>query len=98
MAEDGRKNNGGNKNAGRKPKADEIKLIEQMDAVMIPHDVWEALSLKVESGDTQAIKTWLGYRYGMPKQIVEQTNTNIDAGKLTDEEIKKINGSLEQSY
>ena len=28
----------------------------------------------------------------------ENTNKNIDAGKLTDEEIKKINDSLEQSY
>jgi len=98
MAEDGRKNNGGNKNAGRKPKADEIKLIEQMDAVLVPESVWMALGEKIEAGDTIAIKTWLSYRYGMPKQVVEQTNTNIDAGKLTDEEIKKINGSLEQSY
>ena len=33
-------------------------------------------------------------------QFVESDNTNknIDAGKLTDEEIKKINDSLEQSY
>ena len=98
MKEDGRKNNGGNKNAGRKPKADEIKLIEQMDAVMVPESVWIALGDKVENGDTQAIKTWLSYRYGMPKQMIEQTTINIDAGKLTDEEIKKINDSLEQSY
>jgi hypothetical protein len=33
---------------------------------------------------------------GKPKETIE--NINIDAGKLTDEEIKKINGSLEQSY
>lgn len=98
MKEDGRKNNGGNKNAGRKPKADEIKLIEQMDAVMVPESVWMALAEKVESGDVQAQKTWLSYRYGMPKQMIEQTTMNIDAGKLTDEEIKKINDSLEQSY
>jgi hypothetical protein len=98
MAEDGRKNNGGNKNAGRKPKADEIKLIEQMDAVLVPLEVWQALAVKVEAGDVQATKTWLSYRYGMPKQMIEQTTINIDAGKLTDEEIKKINGNLEQSY
>ena len=98
MKEDGRKNNGGNKNAGRKPKADEVKLIEQMDAVMVPLEVWQALAAKVESGDVQAQKTWLSYRYGMPKQMIEQTTINIDAGKLTDEEIKKINDSLEKSY
>lgn len=98
MKEDGRKNNGGNKNAGRKPKADEIKLIEQMDAVMVPESVWIALGEKVENGDTQAIKTWLSYRYGMPKQIVEQTNLNVDVKDLDAEEIKRINDSLESKY
>ena len=98
MKEDGRKNNGRNKNAGRKPKADEIKLIEQMDAVMVPESVWIALGEKVENGDTQAIKTWLSYRYGMPKQIVEQTNLNVDVKDLDAEEIKRINDSLESKY
>lgn len=96
---DKRRNNGGHPtNGGRKPKADEIKLIEQMDAVMVPHEVWQALANKVKDGDVQAQKTWLGYRYGLPKQIVEQTNLNVDAGKLTDEEIKRINDQLDKSY
>lgn len=98
MKEDGRKNNGGNKNAGRKPKADEIKLIEQMDAVMVPESVWIALAAKVESGDVQAQKTWLSYRYGMPKQIVEQTNINIEEKDLTDEEIKLIRDNIKNAY
>jgi len=34
----------------------------------------------------------------MPKQVIDQRNINIDAGKLTDEEIKRINDNLEQSY
>ena len=96
---DKRKNNGGHPtNGGRKPKIDEIKLIETMDAVLAPVSAWTALSLKVEEGDVQAIKTWLGYRYGLPKQIVEQTNLNVDACKLTEEKIKKINDSLESKY
>lgn len=98
MAEDRRKYNGGNKNAGRKPKADEIKLIEQMDAVLVPTEVWQALALKVEAGDVQAAKTWLSYRYGMPKQIVEQTNINIEEKDLTDEEIKKIRDNIKNAY
>ena len=98
MADDRRENGGARPGAGRKPKADEIKLIEQMDAVLAPIEAWQALATKVESGDVQAQKTWLSYRYGMPKQMIEQTTINIDAGKLTDEEIKKINDSLEQSY
>jgi hypothetical protein len=96
--EDGRKNNGGNKNAGRKPKADEIKLIEQMDAVLVPLNVWKALAVKIESGDMLAAKTWLQYRYGMPKQVVEQTNLNIDEKELTIDEIKRIRDSVKDAY
>jgi hypothetical protein len=77
--EDGRKNNGGaREGAGRRPKADEIKVIEQMDAVMVPEEVWQSLAKLVRARDTTAIKTWLQYRFGMPKQIIEQTNINPD--------------------
>lgn len=88
---DNRKNNTGTKGnkGGRPPKADEIKLIEQMDAVLVPESVWMALGEKVESGDTNAIKTWLQYRYGMPKQIVENNNFNVDGGNLSPEERQK---------
>jgi hypothetical protein len=74
MIMDGRKNNGGNKNAGRKPKIDEIKVIEQMDAIAVPAQAWRALWVKVEEGDIQAIKTWLSYRFGMPKQQLDVTS------------------------
>lgn len=98
MIEDGRKNNGGNKNAGRKPKIDEITLIETMDAVLVPKEIWIKLADRVKDNDVNAIKTWLGYRFGMPKQIINQTNVNVDATNLTDEEVKLINNNLEQSY
>ena len=76
---DNRKNNGGHSTkgrAGRKPKADEIKLIEQMDSIAAPDKVWKALFDKVQEGDTQAIKTWLQYRFGMPKQVIDQNNNH----------------------
>jgi len=73
------KSHGGARNgAGRKPKADEIRIAEQMDAILAPESVWSALANKVEENDVQAIKTWLGYRFGMPKQTIEQSNTNVD--------------------
>jgi hypothetical protein len=59
--------------SGRKPKADEIKLIEQMDAVAVPVKIWAALLNRCENGDTQAIKTWLNYRFGMPRQQIDVT-------------------------
>jgi hypothetical protein len=98
IMEDGRKNNGGNKNAGRKPKIDEIKLIETMDAIAVPDSVWRMLYAKVLDSDVQAIKTWLQYRYGMPKQIVEQTNINIEEKELTIEEIQRIKQSINGAY
>lgn len=79
---------GKRENAGRKPKADEIKLIEQMDAIAVPESVWKALFDKVKDGDTQAIKTWLQYRYGMPKQVIDQNNTHI----INDFDIKALYG------
>lgn len=60
--------------AGRKPKADEIALIETMDAVLVPAAVWGKLAMKVNKGDVNAIKTWLQYRFGMPKQSIDHSN------------------------
>ena len=59
--------------SGRKPKADEIKIIEQMDAIAVPEDAWRALWNRCQDGDIQAIKCWLNYRFGMPKQQIDVT-------------------------
>jgi hypothetical protein len=59
---------------GRRPKADEITVIESMDAIAVPEQAWNALWNKCQEGDTQAIKTWLNYRFGMPKQNVDVTS------------------------
>ena len=67
------KNGGARPGAGRKPKIQEIKIIEQMDAVSVPNEIWEALLFKVKEGDTAAIKLWLSYRFGMPKQQIDVT-------------------------
>lgn len=96
---DKRKNNGGaRENSGRLKKDDVLSLIESMDAIAVPDSIWKALASKAKNGDTNAIKTWLQYRFGMPKQVIEQKNTNIDATKLTPEEIKMINDNLEKIY
>lgn len=60
-------------NSGRPPKIQEIKLIEQMDSIAVPSEIWEALLFKIKEGDTQAIKLWLSYRFGMPKQQIDLT-------------------------
>lgn len=75
MADGRRYNRGVKGRAGRKSKADEIKVIEQMDAALAPSDAWEALANRVTKGDVQAIKVWLAYRFGQPKQDIN-LNTN----------------------
>jgi hypothetical protein len=49
-------NGGARPGAGRKPKADEIKIIEQMDAIAVPEEAWQALWNRCKDGDIQAIK------------------------------------------
>jgi len=80
------KHGGARKGAGRKPKVDEITLIESMDAVLVPQDAWKKLAEKVKENDVQAIKTWLSYRYGMPKQTIDN-NTNVT---LNDFNVKDV--------
>jgi hypothetical protein len=60
-------------NSGRPPKIQEIKLIESMDAIAVPQEIWKALLFKIQEGDTQAIKLWLSYRLGLPKQQIDVT-------------------------
>ena len=61
-------------NSGRPPKIQEIKLIEQMDAICVPDKIWEALLMKCAQGDTNALKLWLSYRFGLPKQQIDVTS------------------------
>lgn len=91
---------GAREGAGRKPKVQEIKIIEQMDAISVPNEIWEALLFKCKQGDTQAIKLWLSYRFGLPKQQIDVTtngekiappiqwigkNIAIESAKVVDE-------------
>jgi hypothetical protein len=69
-----KKRGGPRPNSGRPPKILEIKLIEQMDAICVPEKIWEALLYKCQQGDTNALKLWLSYRFGLPKQQIDVTS------------------------
>jgi hypothetical protein len=87
MEEQVKKARGGARpNSGRMKKDEVISLIETMDLVKVPENVWKKLGERVEDGDTNAIKTWLQYRYGMPKQVIDQNNTHT----INDFDIKDI--------
>lgn len=68
-----KKHGGARQGAGRPSKVDEISLIEKMDAILVPDIAWQSLATLVQEQDHNAIKTWLSYRYGMPKQSVEHS-------------------------
>jgi len=67
---DGRRNNRGHKGvSGRKPKSDEIALIERLT----PMDdlALAKLQEKIEEGDMKAITLFMNYRFGKAKESKE---------------------------
>lgn len=69
---DGRRNNGGNKNAGRKSKAEEIKLIERLSP--LADMAFQKLKEGVESGDFKFIQLFFHYYAGKPKETKDITS------------------------
>jgi hypothetical protein len=59
---------GARKGAGRKPKADEMKLIERLDNIIDSDVALSKLGELVAKGDLRAIQTYLSYRYGKPSE------------------------------
>jgi len=87
-----KKHGGARPNSGRLKKDELISLIESMDATLVPEEVWKALSDKVKDKDVNAIKTWLSYRYGMPKQTVD-TNTNLTVNDFNLKDVIKFDNT-----
>ncbi len=86
MKEARRKYNGGNKNAGRKPKDDEIKLIKKLDKYIDSEMVFDKLEGLISQNNIKAIELYLSYRYGKPKQSIDQNTTHT----INDFDIKDI--------
>jgi hypothetical protein len=92
---DGRKNNGGNKNAGRKPKAEEQKLIERLSP--LADSGYKALESALKDEQGWAVKLFFEYMYGKPKQQIEQTTMTLDK-EVTQEDIKIIREEFFKKY
>ena len=79
------KNNGGARaGAGRKSKAVEQKLIEKLSP--LDNEAFKQLKKNIANGEKWAIELFFKYKYGMPKQSIDQ-NTNIN---LNEFDISKI--------
>lgn len=70
------KRGGARPGAGRKPKAEEIKIIEEFRKVMPDEKVIRLLASLVEKRNLKAIEIWLSYLYGKPKQMIDANITN----------------------
>lgn len=73
---DKRKFNGGHKTAGRKPKTDEQSLVEKLTPM--EEEALKALADALKNKQPWAVKLFMQYLYGMPKQQVENVNYNTD--------------------
>lgn len=60
--------------SGRKPKADEIKFIERLDNFIDTDLPIEELRNLIKEGNFNAIKLYLEYRYGKPKDSLDITS------------------------
>jgi len=68
---DGRKNNGGHSNGGRKPKAEEVKLIERLTP--LEPQAYEALKKGIEQGEFKFIQMFYHYYAGKPRETKDIT-------------------------
>ncbi len=68
---DKRKNNGGHTTAGRKSKAEEVKLIERLTP--LEPQAYEALKKGIESGEFKFIQMFYHYYAGKPRETKDIT-------------------------
>jgi hypothetical protein len=68
---DKRKNNGGHSNGGRKPKAEEQKLVEKLTPLI--DKAYKALETGLQDDQSWAVKLFFEYLYGKPRQSVDVT-------------------------
>jgi hypothetical protein len=74
MKEDKRKNNGGNKNAGRKSKSEEVKMIERLTP--LEPKAFEALEKGIEEGNFKYVQMFYNYYAGKPKETKDISITS----------------------
>ena len=73
--------------AGRPPKADEVALIERMDKISAPIEALRKLWELASAGDVTALRIWLEYRYGKPRQSVDAI-VGLDLGSVFPDDIE----------
>ena len=103
--EDKRKNNGGHKTAGRKSKAEEEKVNNLfVNALKELYKKETEDEAKIHFIKNTLLESQRGqlfvaeHIFGKAPQEIKQTNFNIEAKDLDDEEIKRIKDALDNAY
>lgn len=78
------KHGGKREGAGRRSKADEIKLIERIDNVIDQDKAMQKLGELVMDGNMQAVKLYFEYRYGKPKESIDLNTTGENLVSFND--------------
>jgi hypothetical protein len=74
---------GAREGSGRKSKADEQSLIEKLSP--LEPLAFKAFGEALEGGKDWAVKLFFQYKFGMPKQVIDQTtNLNVNDFNLKD--------------
>ena len=86
---------GRRKGAGRKPKIEEIKLIERLDNIIESDSVIMKLHKLIKEDNFNAIKLYLEYRFGKPKDSIDITSgdqpiKNFNLSHLSEKELAVI--------
>ena len=93
-----KKRGGKREGAGRKSKDEELKIIERLDNIIESDDAIRSLKNLIKDGNFNAIKLYLEYRYGKPKETIENINVNLEQEDLTADEALRLKDILNGTY
>ena len=93
-----KKRGGKREGAGRKSKDEELKIIERLDNIIESDDVIRSLKNLIKDCNFNAIKLYLEYRYGKPKETIENINVNLEQEDLTADEALRLKDILNGTY
>ena len=99
---DKRKFNGGNSTKSKGVDKRKNGFRQVLENAITPEDLSKVVKMlynkSIKDFDVSAAKLLMEYCLGKAPQEIKQTNYNVDAQELTQEEIKKINDSLNNAY
>ena len=99
---DKRKLNGGNSTISKGIDKRKNKYQKLLDEASSEEEIVSVIKnlkkIAMTTDDIQAIKLFLEYYLGKPKETIENINKNYEMKNLNEAEIKKISDSLNNAY